>query len=216
MYRLFVAIILFADDICLLAPTRSALQKLIESCESYCREFCLSFNPRKSKILVFSKKSVDLSSLQPVILNGSPIEYVQSIKYLGVTITSYKAFAFSPTNDLANFYRSSNSILNALHKPSEPVLMHLLYTNCVPTLTYACSIKLFSAKEMQECSTALNNAIRRIFTYHRWESIRVLRETFGYKSLIEMFSAMSRKFVISLPTHPNSIIRLFRCVHASL
>lgn len=99
MYRLFVAIILFVNDICLLAPTRSALQKQIESCESYCREFCLSFNPRKSKILVFSKKSVDLSSLQAVILNGSPIEYVQSIKYLGVTITSYKAFAFSPTND---------------------------------------------------------------------------------------------------------------------
>ena len=129
-------------------------------------------------------------------------------------ITSHKSFAFSPKNDLANFYRSSNSILNALHKPSEPVLMHLLYTNCVPTLTYACAVKLFSAKEMQDCNTALNNAIRRIFTYHRWESIRALRETFGYKSLIEMFSVMSRNFIKSLPTHPNSIIRIF-CSHAA-
>ena len=209
MYKLFLAAILFADDICLLAPTRSALQKLIDSCQSYCREYCLTFNPRKSKILVFSKKVVDLSSLKPVTLDGFAIEYAQSIKYLGVIISSNKGFAFSAKNDLRNFYRSSNSILNSLHKPSEPVLMHLLYANCVPTLTYACSVKTFSAKEMQECTTALNNAIRRIFTFHRWESVRCLREAFNYKSITEIFSLMSRKFTMSLPTHPNSIIRKF-------
>ena len=209
MYKIFLAIILFADDICLLAPTRSALQKLISSCESYCREYCLSFNPLKSKILVFSKKTLDLTSLKPVTINGKPIDYIESIKYLGVLITSSKGFAFSATNDLRNFYRSSNSILNALHKPSEPVLMHLLYTNCVPTLTFACSVKVFSAKEMQDCTTALNNAIRRIFTFHRWESVRSLREAFDYKSVTDIFSEMSRKFLLSLPTHSNSIIRTF-------
>ena len=76
--------------------------------------------------------------------------------------------------DLRNFYRSSNSILNALQKPSEPFLLHLLYANCVPTLTYASSVKTYSAKDMQECNTTLNNAIRRIFTFHHWESVRHL------------------------------------------
>ena len=207
LYKMFLAIILFADDICLLAPTRSALQKLINSCESYCKEYCLTFNPTKSKILVFSKKTVNLSGLEPVTINGKPIEFIESIKYLGVLITNNKGFAFSATNDLRNFYRASNSILNALQKPSEPVLMHLLYTNCVPTLTYASSVKSFSAKEMQDCTSALNNAIRRIFTYHRWESVRSIREAFHYKSILEIFAEMSRKFTISLPSHPNSIVR---------
>ena len=53
MYKLFLAILLFADDICLMAPTRSALTDLISACSSYCSEFCLSFNPKKSKIMVF-------------------------------------------------------------------------------------------------------------------------------------------------------------------
>ena len=53
-----MAIILFADDICLLAPTRSALSKLIDTCSSYCKEHCLEFNPKKSKVVVFSKKEL--------------------------------------------------------------------------------------------------------------------------------------------------------------
>ena len=181
----------------------------INVCESYCREFCLTLNAKNIKILVFLNKAVNLSSLAPVTLAGSNIEYLQSIKYLGVVITSNKGFGFSAVTDLRNFYRPSNSILNALQKPSEPVLMHLLYTNCVPTLTYASSVKTFTAREMQDCSTALNNAIRRIFTFHRWESVRFLRESFNYKSLSEIFSVMSQKFQMSLPTHPNSIIRNF-------
>ena len=55
-----------------------------------------------------------------------------------------------------------------------------------------------TSKEMQQCTTALNNAIRRIFTFHRWESVRSLREAFHYKSIVEIFSDMSRKFMISL------------------
>ena len=44
---LFLAVLLFADDICLMAPTRTALQKMIDTCSSYCFENGLSFNPLK-------------------------------------------------------------------------------------------------------------------------------------------------------------------------
>ena len=49
MYLLFVAAILFADDICLIAPSRSTLQNLIDTCSSYCRRFCLNFNPKSQR-----------------------------------------------------------------------------------------------------------------------------------------------------------------------
>lgn len=51
----FLACILFADDICLIAPTRGALQTMIKVCEEYCKEFCLSFNVKKSKSMLFAK-----------------------------------------------------------------------------------------------------------------------------------------------------------------
>ena len=45
---LFLACLFYADDLCLIAPTRSALQELINCCQEYCAEFCLSFNVKKS------------------------------------------------------------------------------------------------------------------------------------------------------------------------
>ena len=81
------------------------------------------------------------------------------------------------------------------------------YSNCVPVLTYASDMKLYSSREMQNCTTALNNAIRKIFTYHCWESIRTLREAFGYKSFTEIFHISAAKFLKSLPNHSNLLIR---------
>ena len=86
IYKLFLAIILFADDICLLAPTRSALSKLVDICTDYCAKYGLAFNPKKSKIMFFSKKHVDLDCLKPVFIDGRKIDYVGSITYLGTNI----------------------------------------------------------------------------------------------------------------------------------
>ena len=208
-YKILVAILLFADDMCLLAPTRSALQNLVNKCADYCERFCLNFNPKKSKVMVFSKSKIETGKYYGIYMNGQCIEYVTSIKYLGVTICSNPSFSFSASKDIANFYCSSNAILNALHKPDDCVLMHLLYTNCVPVLTYACGVKKFSSREMQDCNTALNNAIRRIFTYNRWESVRELRESLGYKSLTEIFNTTASNFFNSLSNHSNSFIREF-------
>ena len=82
--------LLFADDLCLMAPTRKGLDKMIQLCAMYCKKYGLSFNASKSKIVVFSKAEVDTHSLCPIYLNGSVIEYVDSITYLGATITNKK------------------------------------------------------------------------------------------------------------------------------
>ena len=167
IFGIFLAIILFADDICLLAPTRSALSKMIQTCAAYCKEFGLTFNAKKSKIMVFSKNNVDYENLSPILLNEREVEYVDSVTYLGATVTSKKGFSFSSTNDLTKFYRASNAILRAASKPSEEVMLHLLYTCCTPILSYASAVKEYTARQMQDCSTALNDALRFIFGYNR-------------------------------------------------
>ena len=203
---LFLGIILFADDICLLSPTRSALEKMIATCSEYCNENGLSFNHTKSKVMVFSRSSIDYESLKPLKMNGRSIDYVTDIKYLGVTLTSNRGLNFTADNDLRSFYRAANSILNVLNKPDEVTLMYLLYTNCVPTLTYCCSIKEFSSRSMNDCNTAVNDAIRKIFSFHRWESIRHLREGFGYPSLHDIFARAKTKFNRALRGHHNAVI----------
>ena len=85
--------------------------------------------------------------------------------------------------------------------------MQLLFTNCVPTLTYACAVKEYPSAQMLECHVALNDAIRKIFTYNRWESVRELRKSYGYKSLSEIFASHSQNFRHGLTAHSNLTLR---------
>ena len=59
---------------------------------------------------------------------------------------------------------------------------------------------------MQDCTTATNDALRLVFGYNRWESVRSLRESFGYKSLVELFNVSKNKFDASLLSHRNPVI----------
>ena len=132
--------------------------------------------------------------LAPLHISGSRIDYLQERKYQGTTIKS------------GTFFRASNSVLNALSGAHEHTLLTLLYTNCVPIFTYACAVKHYSASEMSDCNLAMNNAFRRIFGFSRWESIRTLREIFGFRSLYDIFKQTQDKFLNSCLSHPDPII----------
>ena len=193
MIGMFLACLLYADDLCLLAPSRGAMQILLTICEDYCDEFCLSFNVKKSKALIFGKTKCDVIS--PLILKNEPMEYVSKWTYLGVTIVAGVSLSFTCKRELSNFYRSFNSLLSAVQKPDELVLMTLLYSNCVPCLSYAAEVKDLSSSEMNNCNVALNDSIRRIFSYNRWESTRTIRQQLGFQNISEMFHSRRDSFL---------------------
>ena len=60
---------------------------------------------------------------------------------------------------------------------------------------------------MQDINTAINDAIRKIFSFNRWESVRALREGCDKKSIYDIFANAKRKLDISLVSHCNSIMR---------
>ena len=195
----FLAAIVYADDICLLAPCRSALQKLLNECETYGNEWCLSYNPAKSKILLFGPHSVCPSFK----MYGKELSHVNELKYLGVTIVAGKTFSTASMKPLIRFRSSANAILNVPRRSSEPILMKLVYSICVPNLTYASEVLSYSSQQTHSFHVALNDCIRRIFGYNRWESIRHLRLSMGYPSIVDIFAQRKRKFFTRLPTIHN-------------
>ena len=202
--KYFVASIMFADDLALIAPSRTALQRMINICTEYCDKFCLEFNSKKSKVMCFGKTS---SVPTPLSIKGHQVEFVQEWKYLGTTIISGNTLDFSARADVTNFFRASNAIMGTLNGAHEHTLLQLVYSNCVPILTYASSVKLFSADEMLYCNKALNDVLRKIFGFRDWRSIRVLRETFGFKSVTDIFRDSQRRFHKNCLSHCNPIIK---------
>ena len=186
-----------------MAPCRSALQLLLDTCESYGSEWCLTYNPSKSKIMMFGSRLCSPSFL----MYGKQLDLVKEYKYLGVTIVSGKTFSTAVLRPLIRFRSSANTILNVPHASSEPVLMKLLYCICIPHLTYACDVISYSVKQMQSLNVALNDCIRKVFGYNRWESVRFLRLSFGYPSVTDIFAARARSFYAKSPVMGNSTLK---------
>ena len=84
--------------------------------------------------------------------------------------------------------------------------MHLLYSNCVPVLTYAAEVKEFNAREMSSINVAINNAIRKIFSFGRMESVRFLRELCGYKSIYDLYATRKKTFLEKIPLCQNLVL----------
>ena len=86
------SVLVYADDIAILAPSVNGLKNLIDKCAKYGVEFSVTFNPNKSKILVFSNSGKTLNI--NIKLNGVRLEQVNSFDYLGFNIIN-KSFVYS-------------------------------------------------------------------------------------------------------------------------
>ena len=90
--------------------------------------------------------------------------------------------------------------------------MQLLYSNCVPKLTYGAAVKDLNASEKNQFNVAVNTAIRRIFGFRMWQSIRQIREFYGYDAIEVIFAKAKRRFFDALTNHKNEILRLLSTV----
>ena len=83
----------YADDVTLLAPSRQALQGMLDICQEYATSHSMLFstdpNPTKSKTkcLFFSRKRSS-EVISPVTLNGDPLPWVPTAKHLGNHLSS--------------------------------------------------------------------------------------------------------------------------------
>ena len=77
----FVGALAYADDVVLLAPTATALRRMLSICDCYASEYCISFNAIKSKCLVFLPNSRRFLRQQlnecTFYVGNKPIEYVK-------------------------------------------------------------------------------------------------------------------------------------------
>ena len=98
---------------------------------------------------------------RPLIFNGQSVEFVKEWRYLGFDLVAGDTLTYSATRSLISFYRTSNCLINVIYKPSEEVLMRLLYSYCVPRLTYGAQVTVFGYKDTHAMCVALNDAYER-------------------------------------------------------
>ncbi|XP_075163988.1 uncharacterized protein LOC142236632 [Haematobia irritans] len=87
-----IRVLLYADDIVLLAEEPSVLVTMINKLEEYCNKWNLVVNTSKSKIMIF-RKGGRVSQNNTWIYQGERLEIVPDYKYLGVILTPQMKFS---------------------------------------------------------------------------------------------------------------------------
>ena len=154
--------------------------------------------------MVFGCKITD--GFAPIMMNNSPVDYVKRQEYLGVILEAGPELKFIAKPDLSSFRKAANAILCSSVCSQEHITLSLLYTYCVPIVTYACAVKEFSPDEMREIHVAMNKATRKIYNYNL-PSVRVKRKELGIKCIYTLFTEAKTKFNLSVKSSLNSVVK---------
>ena len=108
--------VVYTDDICLMAPSAIALQKMLNQCYEFSQSNDIIFNPIKSQCMVFKPNRFKLYC-PAVYLNVNIIDYVEKTKYLGYTcmFTNDKQDEVEMLRQLRLLYMRSNKTIRMFY-----------------------------------------------------------------------------------------------------
>ena len=153
--------VLYADDICLLAPTASAMQTLLDVCYEYGIDNDILFNPIKSVCTVFKPKAYKLY-LPTVFIGSDALKFITESKYLGFTFSDSKSDDCDMLRQMRLLYAKSNKLLRTFSHCSTHVKITLFQSYC--TALYCPYLwNDYKKSTFSKVRVAFNNAYRKIF-----------------------------------------------------
>jgi len=100
--KVFVGALAYTDNVALLAPTPTAMRKMLKICEEYGNEFSVIFNASKSVWMYVTKRGRPPSGNIQFHVDGKSISFVTRHMHLGHLISSNM-------NDVKNCLRPPNN-----------------------------------------------------------------------------------------------------------
>ena len=156
----YMGFIGYADDVCLIAPTISALKSMTSVCEHYAEEYKIMFNGAKSKFVRFCKTKNCLfcsKTVSCVTVCGEILQSSKCANHLGHTV--FSNLQDDSDNVVNTFYRQYN-VFRSNFKCTPSVMRNRLFQS------FCCSfygIQLCLLSGMKRLCTAYRKCIRDIW-----------------------------------------------------
>jgi len=156
-------VVLYADDILLLAPSVVTLQKLLCVCEQEFDSIDMSVNVKKSCCLrIGARHNKHCSEVNT--MDGQKPAWVDEVRYLGVFIQRAMRFKCSIEQSKWSFYRAAKGIFAKIGRlASEEVVVQLLKHKCLPVLLYALEVCNLDKRSMQSLDFTLKKIFMKLF-----------------------------------------------------
>ena len=162
IYNLKLNAIAYADDINLFSTTKTGLQNLIDTCDSYAKKWRIRFNPTKTKCIEIGKAR--LKTPPTWVLDGEAVNLSDETTILGVNFTN----DLKARSHIKNRIRACNqsvfkfSTAGALYPGLNcDVKTHIWNTINCPVLTYGLETIHISNMELEDLKSAQGSVVKR-------------------------------------------------------
>jgi hypothetical protein len=141
LHGILINLLLYADDLVLMAETPDDLQSLLDSLSVFCDLNSMTVNVKKSEALIFNPQSS--SPPHPVQYNGSDLTWQPSFIYLGIIYDSINGIQGAGDRCLQKGRGALYSLVrrcNQLDIHNITIKIHLFNTLVKPILMYGCEV----------------------------------------------------------------------------
>ena len=169
---LFVGAVCYADDVLLIAPTRSAMQRMLVEMESFAEESNIVFStntiPSKSKskcIHVVGKKR-NLVKPAPLMLCGRELPYVAQADHLGNTLTEKGDMEQDASIKRAKFIQSSVEVRETFKWAAPAEVLRATKIHC--TSFYGSNLWDLGGDKAMQVYNAWNTTVKMAWCCPQW------------------------------------------------
>ena len=127
MNNIFAGSLSYADDITLLCPSICGINKMIDICCEYAKEYDIKFNPTQTVCIKYGDK---VQVYEHVVINGNIIEWADNVRHLGnfvdVTLSDSLACRYKRSMSLGYV----NKLISKFGHMQPKVVLNLFNTYC--------------------------------------------------------------------------------------
>ncbi len=165
-----LSILLYADDIVLIADNEKDLQKMLDYVHSWCTKWQLGVNKNKTKVMHF-RKTRTMRCKTNFYIGKHKLEYASEYKYLGVMLNEY--LNFNVTADVLSkaSVRALGALINKFYTMRDmgfKTYTTLYNTLVSPVMNYGAEI--WGYKSYNCCQCVANKAMKFYLGVHKYTS----------------------------------------------
>ena len=196
-------IVLYADDILLIAPSVTALQNLLLIVEHFLLSLEMCLNIKKSVCLRIGHRFKDTCH-SICSISGESIQWASDIRYLGIHIVAAKKFTISTAENVKSYYRAVNAIRSQVKGgASEECLLKLIYCKCVPILLYGLEVCDLKTAQIRHLDFLARRTVMRIFKTMSLDIVTECMLQFNVQLFSILVNSRKNKFLTKLNSCGN-------------
>ena len=188
-------VLLYADDILLIAPSVSELQQLFSNCERELIYLDMKINVKKSSCMRIGPRC-DVRAVSISTNDGYSLPWVNEIRYLGIFIIQSCQFRCTFACAKQSFYRALNAILGKVGRlADEIVVLELVKSKCIPILLHGLECCPLNKSEIGSLDFTVIRFLMKLFKTSNKDIITECCQYFNFLLPSELITNRTERFI---------------------